>query len=128
MIQRIVVSAMVTVGWLGASVGAASAQPTHVYRVEDLGSFGGDMYGQAINSHGEVGGFARFPDGTLHVIRWTATGGLEDLGTNGGVQSQASGINDNGDVVGLYFDADYNHHNFIAPRGGPMRDLSPDIF
>jgi probable HAF family extracellular repeat protein len=120
------VFAALSVVMLGSS--PAAAQTLHLYRVEDLGSFGSDVYGQAINSQGEVCGSAAMPDGTLHAMRWTPAHGLEDLGLNGGVQSACTGINDNGDVVGVYFDATYTAHNFVAPRGGPMRDLSPDIF
>src|SRR5258706_11229471 len=101
MIDRIVFSAIVTVALLGGGVGVASGQTLHAYRVEDLGSFGGDLYGQAINSQGDIGGFATMPDGSLHVIRWTAAGGLEDLGMNGGIQAQGFGMNDNGDIVGV---------------------------
>lgn len=49
--------------------------------------------------------------------------GLEDLGANGGRQSQSFAINDAGDVVGMYWDQDWRAHAFIASPGGPMRDL-----
>jgi uncharacterized membrane protein len=48
---------------------------------------------------------------------------IEDLGALGGVRSQASGINDRGDVVGGYLDQNWQPHPFIAPRGGVMTDL-----
>ena len=129
MFRRILYAAL----GISAVIGAPSpllAQSRYVYRVDDLGSLGGTyVYGQSINVHGEVAGSAEMPDGKLHAVRWSLEAGLVDLGTNGGVESQASGINDDdGDVVGLYFDADYVAHNFIAPRGGAIRDLSPDIF
>jgi hypothetical protein len=77
MIHRFVF-AIATVTLLGGVVAAASAQTPHAYRLEDLGSLGGqDVYGRAMNSQGEVAGFARMPDGTLHAIRWTAAGGLD---------------------------------------------------
>ena len=128
MLTRFMLAAGVAASMIHGAAGSASAQTPHVYRVEDLGSFGGDVYGQAINSQGEVGGFARMPDGTLHVVRWTAAGGLEDLGMNGGVQAQGFGINDAGEIVGVYFDTAGAAHSFVAPRGGPIRDLNPDIF
>ena len=77
----------------------------------------------AINAHGEVAGYGDLPDGTYHAFRWTRTGGLEDLGANGEWFAQAFGINDNGDVVGVYLDAGFNTHGFLAPRGGGMQDL-----
>ena len=128
MIARFMLAAGVTIAMIGGAAGSASAQTPHVYRVEDLGSFGSDVYAQAINGQGDVAGAATMPDGTVHIVRWTASGGLEDLGMNGGVQAQGSGINDSGEIVGTYFDAQYTAHNFVAPRGAPMRDLSPDIF
>jgi probable HAF family extracellular repeat protein len=128
MFARLMTATTVATAVLCAVAGPASAQTVHLYRVEDLGSFGGDVYAQAINSQGEAAGSASMPDGTLHVVRWTAAGGLEDLGMNGGVQAQGAGINDSGEIVGTYFDAGYTAHNFVVPRGGPFRDLSPDIF
>jgi probable HAF family extracellular repeat protein len=71
-----------------------------------------------------VAGYGDLPDGTYHAFRWTASGGLEDLGANGGWFAQAFDINDNGDVVGAYIDSDNNEHAFIAPGGGVMQDLT----
>jgi probable HAF family extracellular repeat protein len=103
---------------------SAAAQVPDAYRIEDLGSFGGQaLIGMAINSHGDVAGYGDLPDGTYHAFRWTRAGGLEDLGANGEWFAQAFGINDNGDVVGVYLDAGFNQHGFIAPRGGVMQDL-----
>jgi probable HAF family extracellular repeat protein len=77
----------------------------------------------AINANGDVAGYGDLPDGTYHAFRWTRAAGLEDLGANGEWFAQAFGINDNGDVVGVYLDAGFNPHGFIAPRGGVMQDL-----
>ena len=101
-----------------------SAQVPNAYRIEDLGSFGGQTFvGMAINANGDVAGVGEMPDGTYHAFRWTRAGGLEDLGANGGWFAQAFGINDRGDVVGIYLDEWFNQHGFIAPRGGVMQDL-----
>lgn len=104
---------------------SAAAQSPRVYRVDDLGTLGGDLVGVAINSRGDVTGAANLADGTLHAFRWTQENGLEDLGANGGRQSQGFAINDEGDVVGVYWDQDWRGHAFIASPGGPMRDLGP---
>jgi probable HAF family extracellular repeat protein len=102
----------------------APAQVPETYRIEDLGSFGGQsLVGTAINAHGDVAGVGQLADGTYHAFRWTRAGGLEDLGANGGWYAQAYAINDNGDVVGVYLDGGFNPHGFIAPRGGAMQDL-----
>jgi len=105
----------------------ASAQVPVTYRVQDLGTFGGDLVGLAVNRNGDVAGYAFMPDGICHAIRWTRAGGLEDLGTNGGFIAQAFGINDNGDVVGSYATnagGVTQSHGFLARRGGAIEDLS----
>ena len=104
------------------------AQVARGYVVEQIPSFGGgDLVGLAINNHGDIAGYGYRTDGSIRAFRWTEAGGLEDLGANGGWLSQAIGINDNGDAVGLYLDAYNNPHGFIAPLGGVMRDLrTPD--
>src|SRR6476660_9901668 len=64
-----------------ASVDSASAQVPAKYRIEDLGSFGGQaLVGIAINATPYVAGVGALPDGTYHTFRWTRAGGLEDLG------------------------------------------------
>ena len=70
-----------------------AAQTQHIYRVDYLGSLGGDLVGVAMNNKGEVTGTAVLADGTSHAFRWTVAGGLEDLGANGGRQSQGFAIN-----------------------------------
>jgi probable HAF family extracellular repeat protein len=93
-----------------------------VYQVEDLGFIGGSNYlvGIAMNTHGDAAGWATGADGVLRAFRWTQAGGLEDLGTNGGQSAMASAINDDGDVVGKYWDQEGSEHPFIAKRGGVL--------
>lgn len=108
-----------------------AAQTQHIYRVDYLGSLGGDLVGVAMNNKGEVTGTAVLADGTSHAFRWTVAGGLEDLGANGGRQSQGFAINEQGDVVGTYFDQNWSPHPFIARPGEAMQDLGavyPQIF
>jgi probable HAF family extracellular repeat protein len=108
-----------------ASVASAAAQSPIAYRVVDIGPFGGDVVGTAMNNHGDITGWMNpSHDGVAHAFRWTARDGIEDLGVNGGVSSVGYGINDNGDVVGVYFDQQYIEHPFLARRGDTMRDLS----
>src|SRR3954471_10055631 len=109
--------------------GTAVAQTHHVYKVDDLGSFGGgDLVGVAVNNKGAVTGTAVMADGSLHAFRWTREGGLEDLGPQAANASQGFGINDNGDVVGVYFDQDWAGHSFIASPGTAIRNLTADVF
>ena len=104
-----------------------SAKPVRVYQVRDLGFIGGANYlvGIAINTNGDVAGYALGADGRLRAFRWTAAGGLEDLSTTSWQASMASAINDNGDVVGTFWDENWADHPFIARRGQPLTDLRP---
>jgi probable HAF family extracellular repeat protein len=85
MIRRQFAIAAIVINLLLVIAAAASAQTPLAYRVEDIGTLGGsETVGLAINSHGEIAGYSMLADGSYHAFRWTAGGGLEDLGTNGG--------------------------------------------
>ena len=110
---------------LAGGVASLSADTIRVYQAQDLGFLPGSNYlvGNAMNVNGEVAGMAVGPDGLLHAIRWTPTGGIEDL-SQAGVPGYATAINDRGDVVGKSYPNSGNGA-FIAPRGGGLIDLSP---
>jgi probable HAF family extracellular repeat protein len=67
--------------------------------MQDLGTLpgGGASGGSAINASGQVAGWAYDSANALHGIRWTAAGGMQDLG---GTNTAPMGINDSGAVVG----------------------------
>jgi probable HAF family extracellular repeat protein len=77
--------------------------------VTDLGNLGGTTgeaggnLAWAINNKGEAIGVSDLPgDTTFHGFLWTKATGMQDLGTlDDDFASTASGLNDNGDVVGL---------------------------
>src|SRR5262245_34753987 len=103
-----------------------SAQMRTMYRVQDLGSFGGGLVGLEVHGTRDVTGHPYIPDGAYHVIRWTRTGGLEDLGADGGFIAQGFSINDNRDVVGSYagyFNGILEAHGFLVHGDGVWEDL-----
>ncbi len=100
-------------------------------KVIDLGTLGG-ITGQAggnlawdINNRSQVVGVSDLPgDQTFHAFLWTEATGMQDLGTlTGDTYSTASGINDEGMVVGLSLDASFDGRAFLW-ENGVMTDLN----
>jgi probable HAF family extracellular repeat protein len=60
------------------SIDGASAQTARAYKVEDLGTMGGQyLVGLAINNSGEVVGYGYLTDGIAHAFRWSPSDGLQ---------------------------------------------------
>jgi probable HAF family extracellular repeat protein len=98
--------------------------------IVDLGNLGAPFWNTPtnINQRGDVVGFAgapNDPDGNfLQAFIWTAQDGIQPLGfLPGDVHSEAYGINEKRQVVGLSCDADGNCRAFIW-ENGVMRDLN----
>jgi probable HAF family extracellular repeat protein len=99
--------------------------------VTDLGNLGAPWWNTptAINERGDVVGFAgdpAFPDGDyLHAFIWTRADGIRPLGAlPGHVHSEAYGINERRQVVGLSCDADFADCRAFIWEDGQMRDLN----
>jgi probable HAF family extracellular repeat protein len=60
----------------------------------------------------------------LRAFRWTASGGMQDLGTLGGNESWARGVSANGTVVGSAQDAAGQWRAFRWTASGGMEDLN----
>lgn len=79
---------------------------------------------RAINAAGQVAGFVILPGNHFHAMLWTRDGGVQDLGTLGGTNSDATAINDAGQIVGKSdLPGDSITHAFLWTPGGTMQDL-----
>ncbi|MEA2175687.1 MAG: hypothetical protein QOD00_3279 [Blastocatellia bacterium] len=86
---------------------------TASYAVTDLGTLatGSTSEARSINDNGQIVGFSTYAVGSTntHAFLYNNGGALQDLGTLGGTQSRAYGINNAGVVVGQAKDAgDYD--------------------
>ncbi len=111
-----------TNGWNGWSrtIHGFITGPNGVGGTTDVGTIG-DAYwsgtvdinnsGQAVGEFGSSTGFGAFITGPNGI-------GMTDLGTLGGQNSNATGINDFGEVVGRAETADGEYHAFLFSHGG----------
>jgi probable HAF family extracellular repeat protein len=121
-------------GTCDVAVGAYSAKHALLWEdgnVINLPTLGGAGWNTpyAINNRGEIAGFADLPGdvsgGVLtpnfHAVLWTKDHVIHDLGTlPGDTISEATGINDRGQIVGVSFPSS---HAFIW-QDGVMTDLN----
>jgi probable HAF family extracellular repeat protein len=98
--------------------------------VTDIGNLGALFWNTptAINQRGDIVGFAgapNDPDGNfLQAFIWTAHGGIQPLGfLPGHVHSEAYGINERRQVVGLSCDVNGSCRAFIW-ENGVMQDVN----
>jgi probable HAF family extracellular repeat protein len=100
--------------------------------ITDLGSLGGNSYAYAINDAGQVVGYAATDstNRTLHAVRWV-NGVIEDLGTlcpdpcPVAASSQATDINELGQVVGTSITLDGTTRGFVWQEDTGLRSLRP---
>ena len=90
----------------------------------DLGTFGGSISAvRALNSRGQVAGYATFPgDQVYHPSLWSQ-GKLIDLGSFGGDLAAATGVNDAGTVAGVSYLPDNFRLHALVWRRGLLTDL-----
>lgn len=93
------------------------------YTVTDLGTLpeGTYSYANAINSNGQVVGYADTNSGSRHAFLYS-NGVMSDLGSLGG-DSYAKAINDSGQVVGYYIYVDTGFPHAFLYSGGTMTDI-----
>jgi probable HAF family extracellular repeat protein len=101
----------------------------------DLGNIGGHGWNTPafINNHGQIVGFANaggdVVNGQLtikfHAFLWTQERGMRDLGTlPGDALSEALGVNESGQVVGVSYGAGFSHPRGFLWQNGVMTDLN----
>lgn len=111
-----------------SAVCAASAQAGTTYSVVDIGTLGGRTTATALNDLGQVVGYAQTSTGATQAFLSTH-GSIQALGTLGGVNSYAYGINNDGTVVGgsnLSGGNTWLQHAFSYSNGA-MSDIAPPI-
>ncbi len=87
-----------------------------------IGKFGGSTIASAINNNGQVAGDF-VTGGQVHAFLYSSGSGLQDIGTlTGDTTSQASGINDSGDVIGYSDSFTTPTHAFLY-HNGTMQDV-----
>jgi probable HAF family extracellular repeat protein len=112
----------------------APAQGAAVYTILDVGTLGrwGSLsetpgYNNVLNASGQVVGDSNPSGSTYHAFRTAPNGpiiqgpGGSDLGTLGGIQSRAYGINDSGQAVGVSYSTDHTEaYAFRTTAKGPI--------
>jgi probable HAF family extracellular repeat protein len=100
-------------------------KPIYLGSLGGTGALGPGNFASEINNRGQVVGASDLPgDKTYHGFLWSEKTGILDLGTLlGDAASSALGINDDGNVVGVSLDADFNPRAFLR-REGRMIDLN----
>jgi len=93
-------------------------------QLEDLAMPSGMNWSAAygINDAGTAVGDGRLANGTFRGLIWNTDGGVVQLGTLGGSSSQATGVNNSGEVTGFASLSSGYQHAF-STWGGSLTDL-----
>jgi probable HAF family extracellular repeat protein len=87
--------------------------------IVDIGTLHGFSLSRpsGLNNHGEIAGNSSV------AFRWTLSGGIQELPSLGGGFTNASAINDAGQIVGWSLNADFIVHAVLWAPDGSIRDL-----
>ncbi len=95
---------------------------------ESLGMTGASNVGAALDDASDVAGAGQpGGSGNVQAFLWQPGGTTTWLGTLGGVQSAASGVNTAHQVVGTAFTAASLQHAFLWTPAAGMQDLTPSL-
>jgi probable HAF family extracellular repeat protein len=101
--------------------------------VTNLGNLGGFAWHtpMALNNRGQIVGFSDLPgddngaNPNFHAFLWTQAHGMQDLGTlPGDAISEALGINNQGQIVGVSYGAGFTNPRAFLWQNGVMTDLN----
>jgi probable HAF family extracellular repeat protein len=102
-----------------ALLGLPTPATTAEYTITDLGPL---IFPTAINASGQVVGYAVLPSNVSHAFLYSG-GTMIDLGTLGGSQSSAQGINASGQIVGFSDTSGDQSRHASVYSDGRMTDL-----
>jgi probable HAF family extracellular repeat protein len=74
-------------------------------------------YASGINNAGVVVGYGNFQSGPPVAFLWQAG---QFTGINSDANPQPAGINNNGQIVGVYYPSNHNHGFLATPTSGPL--------
>ena len=125
--------ALFGVGLRTAETQTSTASTTTYYKVQDLGTLGGNSFATDINDSGQVVGWSSTTIAGSTVARAflydeSATPKMQDLGDLGDIYgTRANGINNSGQVVGYSYASNgeqLEQHGFLYDSTNGMQDLN----
>lgn len=123
---------IVVAGFVFAGMAQSAPQTYHVniIKMTVLGTLGGgDSSAYDVNNRGVIVGYSKNTALARRAVRWK-DGAISDLGTPASsYRSIARGINDNGEIVGLYGDPDeFNYQAFYWSAGTGVITLNRSLY